>query len=127
MDDLLNKTKELSNLVSSLKDKGEDNTELQGILAQLQAAVAKRTNTTGDGDVQPDGPATKTEPVEPELAESAVNQGTDSSCGGMKMSSDNKPSFRPPTVESRYSNRSCENNNIINIVFKSLLKTQKKI
>ena len=101
MDDLLNKTKELSNLVSSLKDKGEDNTELKGILAQLQAAVAKRTNTTGDGDVQPDGPATKTEPIEPELAESAVNQGRDSSCGRMKMSSDKKPSFRPPTVESR--------------------------
>lgn len=43
MDDLLNKTNELASLVNSLQQSGGDNSDLCGIIAQLEAAVAKRT------------------------------------------------------------------------------------
>lgn len=46
MDDLVSKTQELTNLVTSLRGQGEDDSDLQGILAQLQAAVAKRAGTS---------------------------------------------------------------------------------
>lgn len=42
MDDLVNKTSELASLVSSLQQQGDDNSDLRGIIAQLEAAVAKR-------------------------------------------------------------------------------------
>lgn len=72
MDDLLNKTRELSSIVSSLKDKGEDNVELQGILAQLQAAVAKRTTTKPTEEPVQTDIVAKTEPVEPEPVEPEI-------------------------------------------------------
>lgn len=63
MDDLVSKTQELTNLVTSLRGQGEDDSDLQGILAQLQAAVAKRAGTSSTESPIADLTA-KSEPVD---------------------------------------------------------------
>lgn len=64
MEDLLSKTSELASLVSSLQQQDEDNSDLRGIVAQLEAAVAKRASLQS-GALQLPLPETKIEPTDP--------------------------------------------------------------
>jgi len=48
MTDFVSKTTELATLVGALHQQGEDDSDLTGILAQLQAAITKRVSSNAE-------------------------------------------------------------------------------
>ncbi|XP_067928477.1 zinc finger and BTB domain-containing protein 41-like isoform X2 [Watersipora subatra] len=61
MEDLVSKTTELASLVSSLQQQGGDTSDLSSIVAQLEAAVARRSLQPAASQLLP---VTKTEPTD---------------------------------------------------------------